>query len=134
MFSRSGNEERPVGILSDVWVCRNQRWRPITGSRNDITCISACIQDGNEFSMAVLKFSGSASNKTIGYTVETARTCGVVWNIRYGARALHSSRTCRVVNDIHFKSVADIRYRYWLWLKKYRRNRYTNAKLRRNGN
>ena len=25
MFSRSGNEERPVGILSDVWVCRKSK-------------------------------------------------------------------------------------------------------------
>ena len=40
----------------------NQRWRPLTGSRNDITYISASIHDSNEISTAMPVFSGS--NKT----------------------------------------------------------------------
>jgi len=42
-----------VGILSDVWVCRkNQRWRPLTRSRFEITYISARTDDSNTISTA----------------------------------------------------------------------------------
>ena len=41
----------------------NQRWRPITGSRNDITQIWASMHDRNEIPTAISMFSGSG-NKT----------------------------------------------------------------------
>ena len=42
---------------------RNQRWRPLTGSRNDITHISACMHYHNESPTTISMFSGSG-NKT----------------------------------------------------------------------
>ena len=47
-----------------------QKWRPLTGSINDITYISASIHDGNEIPTAITMFLGSG-NKTI--TSQTAR-------------------------------------------------------------
>ena len=45
----------------------NQRWWSKTGSRYDITHISACIHDRNEIPTAIPMFSGS------GYTIKLLR-------------------------------------------------------------
>ena len=41
----------------------NQRWRPFTGSRNDITYISACVHDSNEILTTIPMFL-ELSNRT----------------------------------------------------------------------
>jgi len=57
MFWGSDNTERLVGILSDVWVCRKSKMRPLTGNRYEITYISVHTHDSNEISTATPTFS-----------------------------------------------------------------------------
>ena len=47
MFSGSGNADRQVANCPMPGDVDNQRWRPLTGSRNDIAYISASTQDSN---------------------------------------------------------------------------------------
>ena len=49
---------------------RNRRWWPVTGSRHEITHISACLQVSNVIPTAIPVFSGSGNKTT---TEETAR-------------------------------------------------------------
>ena len=51
----------------------NQRWRPLTGSRKDITHISAYIHGSNKLLTAIPMFSGS------GYTTRLLRRLSDVW-------------------------------------------------------
>ena len=62
MFSGSGYTTRLVGILSTGNV-GNQRLWPLTGSRNDITYISASKHVINEIPMAISMFSGSGNTR-----------------------------------------------------------------------
>ena len=48
-----GQQKRQEGILSDVSVCRKSKMVALTGSRNDITYISAPIHDSNEIPTAI---------------------------------------------------------------------------------
>jgi len=49
--------------MPDVQKKRNQRWLPLTGSRYEITYISACIHNSNEIPTAIPMFS------TLGNTI-----------------------------------------------------------------
>ena len=54
-----------MGKLSDVWVVGNQRWRPMTGSRQELTYISARIHNSNESQKAIPMFSESDNTERL---------------------------------------------------------------------
>ena len=64
MLAESSNTERLVGILSDVWVCRESKMAAIgrKRKRNDITYISASIHVNNEIPTAIPMFSWDSNN------------------------------------------------------------------------
>jgi len=65
MFLGLGNTERLVEILSDVLMSGYvvyQRWRTLTGSRYEITYISARTHDGNEIVTATPTFWRSSNS------------------------------------------------------------------------
>ena len=72
ILSRSGNTKRLVGILSDVRI--NRRWRPVPGSRNEITYVSASIHDSNEISTAIPMFLGSGNTKRLVGRLSSGKT------------------------------------------------------------
>jgi len=57
-----GNTETLVGILSDVWVCRKSKMVALTGSRYEITYISARNHDSNKSLTAITTFSRSSNS------------------------------------------------------------------------
>jgi hypothetical protein len=61
-----------VGILSTTAFVENQRWLSLTGSRNDITLISASIKD-NKY--AIIR-SNHDIPLTSGLTAATLFICG----------------------------------------------------------
>ena len=65
MFSRSHNEERSVGILSNVWVCLKSKIpainRKYTGNN---VCLSS-LHVSNESPTARLMFSGSGNTQRL---------------------------------------------------------------------
>jgi len=65
MFSRSGNTTEVLQSMPDVRIGDNQRWLPITGSRYEITHISAYIHERNEIPMAIPMFSRSGNTTEV---------------------------------------------------------------------
>ena len=71
----------PTGIL-----VVNQRWRHVTGSRNDIMYISACIHDKNEIPTAIPLFSGLGNMEELRRTLsdrkvnEKSKMTNINWN------------------------------------------------------
>ena len=75
MYSGPGNMERQVAILSDVWVYRKLKMAAITGSKKDITYISASMHDSNKVPTAKPMFSGSSYTFRLLRRLPDVRIC-----------------------------------------------------------